>query len=61
MAKSKVKAGIHPSEKSEADWMAENDLRTLIDAAEIRSNPDRLKRAMVKKREMQKNLSKVRA
>jgi hypothetical protein len=38
------------------DWEAESDLRTLIDAEKIKADPDRLKRAMAKKKELQKAL-----
>lgn len=37
--------------KQEQSWQAEDDLRTLIRAAEIRKDPARLKRAQAKAKE----------
>lgn len=63
MAKSKASEGhiCGPSEKEMNDWQAESDLRTLTDAEKIKSDKDRLKRAMKKRDEMAKNLEKVKA
>lgn len=44
----------------ENDWMAENDLRTLIDAEKIKADPKRMKAAMKKQTEMKKALEKIR-
>lgn len=43
----------------ERDWQAESDLRTLIEAEKVKSDPKRLKAAMKKKREMKKDLDNV--
>lgn len=43
----------------EKSWMAENDLRTLIEAEKIKADTERLKAAMKKKREMQADLKKI--
>lgn len=47
--------------KQEAEWQAESDLRTLIDAEKIKSDPKRIKAAMAKHREMKKALEAVKA
>lgn len=39
------------SDKSEAEWRAESDMRTLAEAEEIRKDPKRLKAAQAKARE----------
>lgn len=41
------------------DYMAEDDLRTLINAEKIKKDPKRCKAAMCKKREMAKHLSRI--
>lgn len=41
----------------EAEWQAESDLRTLIDAEKIKGDPKRLRAAMKKKRELSKALA----
>jgi hypothetical protein len=49
----KVKAATVPSmEKSEAEWRAEDDMRTLLRAKEVESDPKRLAaaRACAKKK-----------
>lgn len=46
-------------DKEEAEWRAEDDLRTLIQAEEIRADRARLKRAMAKRKEKIANLQKL--
>jgi len=46
-----AKATAVKASKTEQDWMAEDDLRTLMRAAEIRKDPARLKRAQAKAKE----------
>jgi len=41
------------------EWMAESDLRTLIDAEKIKADPDRIKAAMKKRDEMKKALGAI--
>lgn len=43
----------------ENDWMAEDDLRTLIAAEKIKQDKSRLAAAMKKKREMAKALANI--
>jgi hypothetical protein len=47
------------STKSDAQWQAESDVRTLQDAEEIKSNKARMKRAETQARKQQKNLQKI--
>jgi hypothetical protein len=50
---------MKPTTHSDADWQAEQDLRTLIDAAKIRADKTRFKAAMKKREEMVLALSNV--
>lgn len=51
---------VAASEAAEqANWRAEEDLRTLIEAEKIKGDKKRLAAAMKKKREMTKALSKA--
>ena len=45
--------------KQEAEWKAENDLRTLIDAEKIKKEPSRLRAAMAKAKEQRAALETV--
>lgn len=45
--------------KSEKEWQAESDLRTLIEAEKIKKDQKRLKAAMQQKRKMKKALESV--
>lgn len=47
--------------KQEADWRAEADLRTLIEAAKIRKDSGRLKLALEKKKGMLADLETIKA
>lgn len=49
-------ARISPAEK---EWQAQADLQTLIEAEKIKRDKSRLRAAMTKKRELQRNLSKI--
>lgn len=48
-------------EEQEKKWRAESDLRTLVDAEKIKSDPDRLKSAMKMKREQMDALKNIKA
>lgn len=48
-------------EDQEKKWRAESDLRTLVDAEKIKSDPDRLKAAMKMKREQMDALKNIKA
>ncbi len=48
--------GVH---KSDEDFEAEHDLRSLIEAEKVRNDKPRLKRAMVKAKEQMAALKKV--
>jgi len=45
--------------QSDKDWEAEQDLRTLIDAEKIKTDPKRLKAAMSMKKKLVKALDKA--
>ena len=45
--------------KTEAEWQAEGDLNTLIDAEKIKKDKKRLAAVMKRKRELTKALDKV--
>ena len=47
--------------KQEETWQAEVDLRCLIEAAKIRKDPERLKRALAKKKDMLADLETIKA
>lgn len=51
--------GMVVASKNEAEWRAEADLHTLIEAEKIKRDGKRLKAAMAKKREMEKTLKRV--
>lgn len=60
MMKKKNTAGIQPiSPKSEVDYMAEDDLRTLKRAEEIKADSKRMENAKKKAMEEMKAMSKV--
>lgn len=44
---------------SERDWRAESDLHTLIEAEKIKRDQKRLRAAMKKRKEMEKDLDRV--
>ncbi len=50
---------VATSMKSDAEWQAESDLNTLIDAAKIKNDKKRLKRVMARKKVLEKELKKV--
>lgn len=54
-SKTAVSAGM-PDDKQ---WMAESDLRTLIEAEKIKADPERIKAAMKKRDEMKKALGAI--
>jgi len=45
--------------KSEAEWQAEGDLNTLIEAEKIKKSPKRLKAAMARKKVLDKALKGI--
>jgi hypothetical protein len=49
------------SPKTEQDWQAEDDCRTLMRAAEIYRNKDRLRRALAVAKREKENLDKINA
>ena len=57
MAKKKDTTAAIPAE--EAEWRADSDLRTLIEAEKIKRDPKRLRAAMRKRREMQSELKAI--
>lgn len=59
MAKTTTPAQI--SAKQEADWRAEDDLRTLLRAAEIKKDPKRLAAAKAKAKEQMQALQAAQA
>lgn len=54
---SKAIGGIDAAEQKK--WMAESDLRTLIDAEKIKADPERIKAAMKCRDEMKKALGAI--
>ncbi len=52
-------AVVGSSMKSEAEWQAESDLNTLIEAEKIKKDPKRLKRVMARKKTLAKALDDV--
>ncbi len=50
---------VATSMKTDAEWEAEADLNTLIDAAKIKKDKKRLKRVMARKKILEKALKKV--
>ena len=55
----KGKGKAVPMAVGDNDWQAEDDVRTLVQAEKIKADPKRMKRAMAKKKEMQKNLAAI--
>lgn len=56
MAKAAAASIGMPDDKQ---WMAESDLRTLIEAEKIKADPERIKAAMKKRDEMKKALGAI--
>lgn len=46
-----MKGCLAMSDKSESEWRAESDMRSLAEAEEIRKDPKRLKAALAKAKE----------
>ncbi len=53
--------GVPVMARTEDDWQAESDLNTLIEAEKIKKDPKRLKRAMKRKKMLEKALEDVAA
>jgi hypothetical protein len=56
---SKAANAIGADTAEQKKWMAESDLRTLIDAEKIKADPDRIKAAMKCRDEMKKALVSI--
>lgn len=54
-----MNAEVATSMKSDAEWEAESDLNTLIDAEKIKNDPKRLKRVMARKKKLEEALKKA--
>lgn len=61
MAKSKTGEIAVATDSEMKDFRAEGDLRTLIEAEKIKADPERLRAAMAKKKELQKALKGMEA
>jgi hypothetical protein len=57
----KTLSAAQVSAKQEADWRAEDDLRTLLRAAEIKKDPKRLAAAKAKAKEQMQALQAAQA
>lgn len=57
----KTLSAAQVSSKQEADWRAEDDLRTLLRAAEIKKDPKRLAAAKAKAKEQMQALQAAQA
>ena len=58
MAEHPVEA-LDTDDEQEKEWKAENDCRTLIDAAEIKNDPERLKAAVAEAKKKMAALKEV--
>lgn len=64
MAKEPMETETDDSPEEDAQekkWMAESDLRSLIEAERIKQSPDRLKAAMAQYSEMKKAISAIKS
>ncbi len=59
--KKSMKAMMAEEQKREREWRAESDLRLLIDAKKIESDPDRMKAVSEKRDAMLADLEKIAA